>query len=196
MNTKEKILSSAMKLMLEKGFNEVSLNHIISDSGVSKGAFYHYFKSKDELFVELFNVYFFNYLDEFYAVLDNGEVPIEKKLFFLADQMVEIVDVYMKTSSNMGFYLIFFEAMSKFEDLKRLLSKHYNDLHDKLEQILEDGKSEGKIRPDVDSGAVSLQLISTAEGLMLMCMVMDPSDIDRKIKTIFENLWNGIKPTD
>ncbi len=48
-NTKERILDSAQKLVLEKGFSATSLEDIIKATGVTKGAFFHHFGSKGDL---------------------------------------------------------------------------------------------------------------------------------------------------
>ena len=48
--TLEKILAAAKAEFLQKGFVAASLRKIVSDAGVTTGAFYGYFKSKEELF--------------------------------------------------------------------------------------------------------------------------------------------------
>jgi TetR/AcrR family transcriptional repressor of nem operon len=47
--TKRKLVDAAIKLMRIKGFNATSVDDICEGAGVTKGAFFHYFKSKDEL---------------------------------------------------------------------------------------------------------------------------------------------------
>lgn len=47
--TKENILAAARKLMLQKGFNATSVDEICAEAGATKGSFFHFFKSKDEL---------------------------------------------------------------------------------------------------------------------------------------------------
>lgn len=51
--TKEKLLASAQKLINERGYDRVSVEDITKDSGVAKGTFYHYFKTKDEIVGEI-----------------------------------------------------------------------------------------------------------------------------------------------
>jgi len=46
---RNKILKKAHALFSEKGYEQTSVNGIIKSLGVSKGAFYHYFNSKDEV---------------------------------------------------------------------------------------------------------------------------------------------------
>jgi TetR/AcrR family transcriptional repressor of nem operon len=48
-DTKERILDTAEALVLEKGFSATSLDDIISATGLTKGAFFHHFRSKSDL---------------------------------------------------------------------------------------------------------------------------------------------------
>ncbi|MGC9064952.1 MAG: TetR/AcrR family transcriptional regulator, partial [bacterium] len=50
---KEDILNSALKLFFEKGFNETSIDEITRLAGISKGSFYTYFQSKEDLLSEV-----------------------------------------------------------------------------------------------------------------------------------------------
>ena len=47
------ILDRASALFVQRGYDNVSLNDLIADAGVSKGAFYHWFPSKDALITAL-----------------------------------------------------------------------------------------------------------------------------------------------
>ena len=49
--TIEMILSAAMKLFSEKGFDKTSMQEIVEESGVSKGSIFHHFNSKEEILV-------------------------------------------------------------------------------------------------------------------------------------------------
>ena len=50
---KEKILSAALQLFIEKGIASTGIKAIAASAGVSTGLLYHYFKTKDEIFVTL-----------------------------------------------------------------------------------------------------------------------------------------------
>ena len=49
MKTEHEILEMAFDMFLEKGFSEVSTNEIIREAGLTKGGFYYYFKSREDL---------------------------------------------------------------------------------------------------------------------------------------------------
>ncbi|UCE64694.1 MAG: TetR/AcrR family transcriptional regulator [Nitrospirota bacterium] len=48
-NAKEKIVQSAIRLMLDKGYAGTTVDEICENAGVSKGSFYHFFKSKEDI---------------------------------------------------------------------------------------------------------------------------------------------------
>ena len=48
-STIDDILSVSAKLFLEKGFDKTSMNDIATTAGISKGAIYHHFQSKDAI---------------------------------------------------------------------------------------------------------------------------------------------------
>lgn len=52
MTTKTRLLDAALKTVREKGYRATSVNDLCEAAGVSKGAFFHYFKDKESLGVE------------------------------------------------------------------------------------------------------------------------------------------------
>ena len=64
-NVKSRIVSAAWQLFYEKGYNGTTVDEIIELSETSKGSFYYYFSTKDELLNTLSLV-----LDEYYEELE------------------------------------------------------------------------------------------------------------------------------
>ena len=54
--TKEHILNVCTGLFLQKGFKDLTMKEIVEKTGMSKGAIYHYFDSKENLFLEVINL--------------------------------------------------------------------------------------------------------------------------------------------
>lgn len=52
--TRERIIQVAARLFLEKGFEKTSMRDIVEASGMSKGAIYHQFDSKDEILIAVY----------------------------------------------------------------------------------------------------------------------------------------------
>ncbi len=63
-NIRDKILSSARKLLHNKAFTDVSLAEIAKDAGVSKGSVYYYYKNKDHILYDLADDYLAKLYDD------------------------------------------------------------------------------------------------------------------------------------
>ena len=50
--TRDKILSSAIRLFSNKGYDSVTIDQLMTDAGLTRGAFYTHFDSKNELYAE------------------------------------------------------------------------------------------------------------------------------------------------
>ncbi|HKJ82322.1 MAG TPA: TetR/AcrR family transcriptional regulator [Ignavibacteriaceae bacterium] len=57
-NVKDSLLNSAYSLFLGKGYHATTVDEICKKSGVSKGSFFYYFKSKEELGLEVLKWYY------------------------------------------------------------------------------------------------------------------------------------------
>lgn len=69
--TLDNILAVACQEFLQKGFQGASLRNIVKKAGVTTGAFYGYFKSKEELFDALVNEQYNHILDLYKTTLEN-----------------------------------------------------------------------------------------------------------------------------
>ena len=78
--TKNKIISSAAKLFSERGYDETTLQDIMKLSGLSKGAIYHYFKSKQEILYYLSNYEKELVSDFLKKLVDNKELTAKEKI--------------------------------------------------------------------------------------------------------------------
>lgn len=63
MDTQEIILKKTFNLLLTKGFDAVSITDIQQVTGLSRGLLYHYFKNKEDLFIQVTEKYFVKIFD-------------------------------------------------------------------------------------------------------------------------------------
>lgn len=71
MNTLDNIHKAAKKEFLDKGFQMASLRNIVKNAGVTTGAFYGYYKSKEELFDALVGKQY-EHIMKMYIDVQNG----------------------------------------------------------------------------------------------------------------------------
>jgi len=51
--TRQQVLGSATRLFAERGYDDVSVELVLKECGISKGALYHHFRSKEALFTSV-----------------------------------------------------------------------------------------------------------------------------------------------
>ncbi|ABS24136.1 MULTISPECIES: TetR/AcrR family transcriptional regulator [Bacillus cereus group] len=79
MKEKERlIIEMAMKLFAAKGVNATSVQEIVTACGISKGAFYLYFKSKDELLLATLKYYYEKIQSKMMKIDKESLLPREK----------------------------------------------------------------------------------------------------------------------
>ena len=87
---KNKIIEVALKLIDEKGFDNVSVSEITKEAGVSKGAFYIHFESKEDLLEKQMRMFY----DEF--KLDDTHSKYERLEYFLENSLKRIISAGLK----------------------------------------------------------------------------------------------------
>lgn len=75
--SRQKIIASAKILFSTHGFGQTSIEDIITAAGITKGAFYHYFKSKEAVCIEIIDGVQNDYQNIFQS-LSNDINPLEK----------------------------------------------------------------------------------------------------------------------
>lgn len=93
-DSREKLIATARRLFLEKGYPATSLNDVAAGAGVTKGSFFHHFDSKEELGLEVLVTDFEATAD---ALVDGPfsrvQSPVERALAFIdhTDRIAERV---------------------------------------------------------------------------------------------------------
>ena len=79
--TKNRILEVGNRLFFEKGFDGTGIREIMKEVGADVGAFYYYYKSKDELFEDVLNNFFAPYEVDFEKIASEAEHRPYRALF-------------------------------------------------------------------------------------------------------------------
>lgn len=166
--TVQLILDVAFRLFLEKGYEHTSIQDIINQlGGLSKGAIYHHFKSKEEILM---------------AVTDRMTAESNQMLAVIRDRTdltgQEKLKTIFKESINRPVQNDIFTAAPNFSSNPRLLcSLLYETIHDSAPNyilpILEQGIADGSIQTEYP--AELAELIVLAANVWLNPMVFDSS---------------------
>jgi AcrR family transcriptional regulator len=164
--TRAKILESAIKLFSARGFNAASVDDICRDAGISKGAFYHHFESKQALFLAL--------LDGWLKTIDNAiEASKDKPVPEIFMQITEAFPyIFATANEGLPMFLEFWLQASRDDNIWQASIAPYRRYHKHFTALIKKGVDEGSF-VDVDPGLTSRMIMSTAMGLLLQSL-LDP----------------------
>jgi TetR/AcrR family transcriptional regulator len=94
LDKQEKILEAAISEFADKGFDRASTNEIVKKAGISKGILFHYFKSKKNLFLYVYDYSSNLCMDEIFEKVDHGQNDIFMKLRQVYSFKLEILNKY------------------------------------------------------------------------------------------------------
>ncbi len=140
--TKSRIVSAAWKLFYQYGYDNTTIDDIVEQSQTSKGTFYHYFHSKDDLLSSL-SVLFDKKYEELIETMDPGLDPIEKLLL-----MNQELFLMIENTVTVSLLSQLFGSQLTTKGERHLLNpdRTYYKL---LRQIAIEGKEKGLFRDDL-----------------------------------------------
>lgn len=89
---REKIIAASIELFEQNGFSETSIQDIVDALGVTKGTFYYYFKSKEELLMDIHLRYIEGLLREQQRIINDGRRSVREKLYAIVYMLIHNVE--------------------------------------------------------------------------------------------------------
>ncbi|WP_264559238.1 TetR/AcrR family transcriptional regulator [Flavobacterium sp. N2270] len=162
--TKKIIIDEAFKLFYENGFKSTSIDKIMNASALTKGAFYHHYKSKKELGLEVISLKLQKRVHQgmIIPLKDSGDALKILELTFL--NRIKSFPLYDKQHgcpmnnfiNEIGDYEIAYQSA-----LKKIIENWKAE----LVTLIERGQRENSIKNNISSQAVAVYLISAFEGI-------------------------------
>jgi AcrR family transcriptional regulator len=126
---RERLLESAKRLFSQRGYYATSVEDIVASAGLSKGAFYFYFKSKEELFKSLVEEMHLNIVKRLENFLER-ELPLEDALIEHAKVFLE--DIYQNRHIAQIFLFQLVGTNEEFRELYYTKIAHLRELLTKM----------------------------------------------------------------
>jgi len=190
--TRERILQAAMLCFSRSGYSSSGVAEICFEAGVSKGAFYHHFESKQSVFIELINSWL-SALDANLNTARNHSQDVPVALL----EMSGLFDVVFRQASNrLPMFLEIWLQASRDPAVWEALITPYMRFQTFFKDLISSGIDEGSLR-DVDSNLAARALLSLAVGLLLQSL-LDPvhSEQVQVAEEGFRIFTNGLRKVD
>ncbi|MBP1946455.1 TetR/AcrR family transcriptional regulator [Methanobacterium petrolearium] len=202
MDTKSRILETAFKLFLEKGFAGVSLNEVIKASDITTGGFYYHFDSKDTLLVAVIEKYIFNYFNSTIDQIRHFEgTPKEKlksaTLLLVGDDLnSEQTTKLVESSAKIDYRvlnLLLLEGVQKYDIIRDHYTEFYYNLFEFNKDVIREGVTQGMIRTDIDINELALHTQTVLVGTIVIWVVMPTIPLKEIMESNINQLWDYLK---
>ncbi|MFZ3148058.1 MAG: helix-turn-helix domain-containing protein [Methanothrix sp.] len=173
---KKKIIAAGIEVMSEKGYNQTTMDDIAAHLGVSKGALYLYFKSKDDLIVESAkNMQ--SHLSQL-RHMQMAKSPMKAPL----DVWIEILDNFLPFNPKIN--RLYFELVAIIErnpEINEISAKNLVEEIEMIEREIASQQQKGLVRTDADPRTIAVALISILNGLRFMNILgLDRNEMQKR----------------
>jgi len=142
-NVADRVTAAALDLFASQGYATTSVQQIVEAAGVTKGAMYHYFQSKDDLLFAIYD----RMLSLQKAHLDRivaAGGPVEDVVRAVCIDVVETSIDFLPEGT------VFFRSMHMLTEPRRKeVTRRRREYHDAFAALVEQGQAEGVFRTDV-----------------------------------------------
>lgn len=186
--THNHILEAATHLFSKTGYDATGVAEICQAAGVSKGAFYHHFPTKQAVFMELLNTYL-NGIESGFNLMRQETRNVPQVIL----EMAELVGSLFQTADiHLPIFLEFWTQANHDPHIWEAAIAPYRRYQSYFADMIQEGIDEGSLQP-VDAQLAARVLVSLAIG-MLMQSLFDPQipNWRSEARQSMELLMNGI----
>jgi len=189
-NSKEQILEAAMKVFVKNGFSETRMDDIAENSGLSKGAIYHHYKSKKDLFLALIDFweeYFF------FKVFFNKDVESKNSADLLRDMANDMIETFKNRKYILLAELEFWSLANHDEDVRAKTEALYIKLMKLIRTIISKGVSTNEFKK-IDVDVAALSVMTSLQGVIWFSIFQDKNiSAEKYLNNVIEFIIFGFK---
>ena len=174
--TREKILNAAQVLILARGYVGMTVEHVLDEVGITKGAFFHHFKTKDDLARALLQRYG-EYDERIYRETREraeklSDDPLQQILLFIG-LFQEMFDGLTKPYPGCLFASYIYELQQFDEDTRALIRDSFTKWRELLKEKFEAVARRYPPRIEVDAASLADAFTVVLEGAFITSKAVD-----------------------
>jgi AcrR family transcriptional regulator len=167
------IIEAAMVVFAREGFPRSRMDDIAKEAGLSKGALYWYFESKDAIIIALLEHLLNGYAEKLRTLQEAGGSATERLLFFARHAVADARRIPVQVTPLI--YEFYALAMRR-KALRVHIRDYFREYIELLADIIQEGIDQGEFRA-VDAKKAAIQLGAMYEGLGLL-WALDPETVN------------------
>lgn len=199
MNTKQLILESTLKLMIENHNSIISIRQISNASGIAIGGIYHHFSNKEEIYDEITERYYINFykfdFDRLRQINGNAKEKIHDSIAEIFKQKetgieIESIDDEMDYRDIL---LVLTANGSTYEHYDELTQDLIKEVREFLTGIIREGQKNREIRQDFTAEDIADSLIIMYMGIQYKWEIYLIDDTLSEFEDNFNLEWEKIR---
>ncbi|MDX8360222.1 MULTISPECIES: TetR/AcrR family transcriptional regulator [Bacillaceae] len=151
---KQRIKEQSILLFEKKGFTETSIQDIVDALGVTKGTFYYYFSSKEQLLMDIHLHYIDDLLQHQLEILVDNKKSCKEKL---KDVVLLLITDIKEQGPSARVFLRELRNLTN-EHLQKILTKR-DKFRLNIEQLLADGVAKEEFRKDLEIDIITFGIL-------------------------------------
>lgn len=187
--TRDQILNAASRLIHVQGYQSTSLDDVLRESGVGKGNFYYYFKSKEDLGYAIIDRITRTFVERGLgpAFTETDADPLgQLRAFF--DRVCESLR-QRNCVGGCAMGNLASELSDVHEGFRLRLAGVFDIYRDHLAEVIRRGQVSGRLRADADAVRIAQFLVAGLEGAILLSKVTrDITVMERCVEELKEHL--------
>jgi len=165
---KENILEAALLCFNEKGYHKTSIDDIALNGKISKGGIYYHFKSKEELFLKLFNFRLNRYTEQLKAYIQEESDPVKRIRI-----LIQKWGLILKENEDFFKFCMEFSSMGAREkEIRKEMTSFYRSSVEIFRQIIEEGVATGEFE-NVDTERIARLIYFLSQGVFSTFFAVD-----------------------
>lgn len=151
--TRRQLVDSALHLFFRHGFDRTSLQQIVEEAGLTKGAFYHHFQSKEDLLWQIQDEYLETQRDGALAIIDKGGPAVE--------QVRSLIELSLVGVAEHRPHVAIFQQEQRHLTGERLaeITRKRDEVEALFRGAVQSGIDEGAFRADVSARIVTFGIL-------------------------------------
>lgn len=184
------VLKEGLKLICEKSYNSLGVDEICQKTGMTKGAFYHAFNSKENFLLRSLHLY-----GELTVERLNSHLSDEKGSSKAIDRLIDLYDSMFDAQPNNNFMGCMVNNMmselgSTNENVGKAATSEFNTFIEAIEPCVKEAQADGDLTLSIDSKTLAELLHSTFYGSLTRAKSMQ----DHKPgKLVMQTLINSLR---
>lgn len=143
LNIKEQLAHTSVELFATQGYARTSVQQIVDAAGVTKGALYHYFASKDDLLFDIYDRILTVQHEHLTEIIARG-LPVPETIRLVCEDLI-ITSIERIREGAVFFRSQHMLSEDRLEEVKQR-RREYNEV---FADLLRRGRSEGSVRTDM-----------------------------------------------